>query len=181
LLGEGDLIVPWHPGAPSSLSATTAWRVVEPACVAVLDRRVAQRMGRYPELTGRLVGRAVDRSRNLAVNMAIVHHARIDVRLHMLLWLLADRWGRVGRDGVMLRMRLTHTDLADLVAARRPSVTTAMSELVKRDLVEIIEDGWKLCGPPPGELLEVRDVAVVPENGRSSAPVPAADLPDATC
>jgi CRP/FNR family cyclic AMP-dependent transcriptional regulator len=163
LLGEGDVIRPWHPEAPSALPRTTGWRAVEPACLAVLDPRVAHRMARYPELTGRLVGRALDRSRNLAVNMAIVHHARIDVRLHMLLWLLADRWGRVGREGVTIRLRLTHTDLADLVAARRPSVTTALTDLVRRGLVSTLDDGWRLLGSPPGELLEVRDIAVQSE------------------
>jgi CRP/FNR family cyclic AMP-dependent transcriptional regulator len=181
LLGDGDIIVPWHPHAPSSLPRTTGWRVIEPTCLAVLDRRVAQRMARYPELTGRLVGRGLDRSRNLSVNMAIVHHARIDVRLHMLLWLLADRWGRVGRDGVMLRIRLTHTDLADLVAARRPSVTTAMSELIKRGLVETLEDGWKLCGPPPSELLEVSDVGVAPEDDPSGRRLRVAELAEIPC
>ena len=61
--------------------------------------------------------------------MAIVHQARVDVRLHMLLWHLAARWGRVRSDGTVLRLRLTHAVLADLVAARRPTVTTALSDL----------------------------------------------------
>jgi CRP-like cAMP-binding protein len=182
LLGEGDIISPRRgEEAPSALPRAYGWRVVEPACLAVLDRRVAQRMARYPQLTGRLVGRALDRSRNLSVNMAIVHHARIDVRLHMLLWLLADRWGRVGRDGVSLRIRLTHTDLADLVAARRPSVTTALAELVKRGVVETIEDGWRLCGPPPGELFEVASVAVTSEEDPHGPPVAAGELPTDLC
>lgn len=173
LLGEGDIIRPWHPEAPSALPRTTGWRAIEPACLAVLDHRVAQRMARYPELTGRLVARAMERSRNLAVNMAIVHHARIDVRLHMLLWLLADRWGRVGRDGVSVHLRLTHTDLADLVAARRPSVTTALADLIRRELIVNLDEGWKLVGSPPGELLEVRDVAVHTDDHRL---IPASEI-----
>ena len=47
------------------------------------------------------------RSRHLAVNMAIVQQARIDTRLHMLFWHLADRWGRTGtRAGSHSRFRL---------------------------------------------------------------------------
>jgi hypothetical protein len=61
--------------------------------------------------------------------MAITHYPRIDRRLLLLLWHLADRWGRVTPDGVRIPMRLTHTLLADLVAARRPSVTTAFAQL----------------------------------------------------
>src|SRR5947209_5663591 len=109
-------------------------------------------IGRYPELASPLVGRAMQRARNLAVNMAIVHQARVDVRLHMLLWHLAGRWGRVRSEGTVLRMRLTHSNLADLVAARRPTVTSAISELVRAGLVRTSGDEWLLFGEPPHEL-----------------------------
>jgi len=59
--------------------------------------------------------------------MAIVHDARVGVRLHMLFWHLTDRWGRVRRDGVGVPLRLTHSVLADVVAARRPTVTWGAS------------------------------------------------------
>ena len=156
LLGEGDLLRPWQgEDEPPTLPVTTGWRVVERVRMAVLDEQFSRRAAHYPELTGRLVGRALARSRNLAVNMAIVHQARVDVRLHMLFWNLAARWGRVCRDGVRLPLKLTHNVLADLVAARRPTVTSALSELAKQDLVRTVHDGWLLSGQPPGELLEL--------------------------
>ena len=117
---------------------------------------------RYPELVGRLVARAIQRSRYMAVNMAIVHQARVDVRLHMLFWHLAGRWGRVRSDGTVLPVRLTHAVLADLVAARRPTVTSALSELSRRGLVRSVDDGWLLVGEPPGELLDVGTMTVKP-------------------
>jgi CRP-like cAMP-binding protein len=55
----------------------------------------------------------------------------------------------------VLRVRLTHSVLADLVAARRPTVTSALSDLSKRKLVQFVDDGWLLSGEAPGELLEV--------------------------
>ena len=73
------------------------------------------------------MGRALARSRNLAVNMAIVHQSRVETRLHMLLWHLAGRWGRVRNDGVIVPLRLTHNVLSDLTAARRPSPSRAHS------------------------------------------------------
>lgn len=161
LLGEGDLLRPWQGlEVPPALPRTTGWRVLEPARLAVLDAVAAQRFARYPELIGALVGRAVERSRNLAVNMAIVHQPRVDIRLQMLFWHLADRWGRVRSDGITVPLRLTHTVLADLVAARRPTVSTALAELAERRLVCVVENAWFLSGEPPGELLELQAVDV---------------------
>lgn len=156
LLGTGDLLRPWQgEDEPATLPLSTGWDVIEPLTMAVLDDLFMRRMARYPQLSGDLVGRAMQRSRNLAVNMAIVHHARVDTRLRMLFWHLAGRWGRVRSDGVSLPLRLTHSVLADLTAARRPTVTSALSELARRDQVHAADEGWRLCGGPPGELLEL--------------------------
>jgi CRP/FNR family transcriptional regulator, cyclic AMP receptor protein len=164
LLGQGDLLRPWQgEGADSSLSRSSGWRVLETARIAVLDSDAAARLARYPELTGRLVARALDRARNLATTTAIVHHTRIEVRLHMLFWHLADRWGRVRPDGVFVPLRLTHSMLADLVAARRPSVSTGLAELGRRGLVARDGSGWLLSGDPPGELLQLQPVDVPPD------------------
>jgi CRP/FNR family transcriptional regulator, cyclic AMP receptor protein len=172
LLGAGDILRPWQEDQPPTLPVTTGWRVVEPARMAVLDEQFAQRTGRYPQLVGALVGRALARARYLAVDMAIVHQARVDVRLHMLLWHLAARWGRVRSDGVSLPLRLTHNVLADLAAARRPTVSSALSELAKKGLVSALEDGWLLCGQPPGELLELVEVPATLTGGDAVTTVP---------
>jgi CRP-like cAMP-binding protein len=126
--------------------------VVESVHVALLDEDFTPCLAHYPELAAGLVARAVQRSRNLVVNIAIIHQARVDVRLHMLLWHLAARWGRVRSDGTVLPLRLTHSLLADLVAARRPTVTSALSELSRRGLVRFSQDVWVLSGAPPMEL-----------------------------
>jgi CRP-like cAMP-binding protein len=156
LLGEGDLLRPWEgEDELPTLPMTTAWRVLESARLAVLDERFMAHLADYPALGGRLVGRAVARSRNIAVNMAIVHQARVDVRLHMLFWHLASRWGRVGSGGVTVPLRLTHAVLSELAAARRPTVTSALTGLAKRGLVRSTDSGWVLSGEPPGELADV--------------------------
>lgn len=156
LLGDGDLLRPWQgAGTTPVLPRTTGWSVLRPARLAVLDAVAAQRFARHPELIGALVGRALERVRNLSVNMAIIHHPRVDTRLHMLFWHLAERWGRVRGDGTLLSIQLTHKYLAELVAARRPTVTAALAELSERGLVCVVDDGWLLSGDPPGELLEL--------------------------
>ncbi|MHB8658012.1 MAG: helix-turn-helix domain-containing protein [Solirubrobacteraceae bacterium] len=161
LLGEGDLLRPWQgEDLDSALAPTTGWRVIERVSVALLDGMVARNLARYPVLTGALAGRALNRARSLAIMMAIVHHPRTDVRLHMLLWHLADRWGRVRSDGIILPLRLSHAVLADLVAAQRPSVTVSLKKLTERGLILPTLDGWVLCGEPPGELLELQELAI---------------------
>ncbi len=162
LLGESDILRPWQgeDGGSATLPTTTGWSVLAPTRIAVLDAQFARQMCRYPELVGRLVARALQRSRHLAVNMAIVHQARVDIRLHMLMWHLAGRWGRVRSDGTMLPVRLTHASLADLVAARRPTVTSALSDLGRRGVLRLLDDGWLLVGDPPGELLDVASMAM---------------------
>lgn len=153
LIGEGDLLRPNEESVSPLLPLTTDWSIILPTRVAALDREFEQRLAQYPELGRCLIARALLRSKNLSVNMAIVHQARVDVRLHMLLWHLAARWGRVRSDGTVLRLRLTHAVLADLVAARRPTVTTALSELAKRGLVRTDGETWVLSGEAPGDLL----------------------------
>ena len=151
LVGEGDVLRSLQGETDAStLPLTVEWLILERARVAVLDGRFARQLTRFPQVAGRLFGRSVLRSRQLAVNMAIVHQARVDVRLHLLFWHLAGRWGRVRSDGVVVPLRLTHAVLADLVAARRPTVTSALSDLSRRGLVRAVGDGWLLSGPPPG-------------------------------
>ncbi|HTU27813.1 MAG TPA: Crp/Fnr family transcriptional regulator [Solirubrobacteraceae bacterium] len=152
LLGEGDILRNVGEEGLSPLSMSSGWLVLEATRLAVLDDRFVRQLAAFPRLAGRLFSRSVLRSRQIAVNMAIVHQARVDVRLHMLLWHLAGRWGRVRADGVLVPLRLTHAILAELVAARRPTVTSALTELGREGLVQSVQEGWLLSGDPPGEL-----------------------------
>jgi CRP/FNR family cyclic AMP-dependent transcriptional regulator len=148
LLGEGDLLNLHREGDQASLLTVDArWSVLEPARLALLDQPfVQQHVARHPELVAALLARSARRSRSLAVSLAIAHQPSIDVRIRMLLWHLAGRWGRVRPDGVLVPMRLTHSVLADLVAAQRPTVSTALSGLADRGLVCQTGDGWLLRG-----------------------------------
>ena len=156
LLGDGDLLNPFY-GAEmgTSLPRTGKWRVLRPSRMAILDSEFATRATRYPEVVSALVARALRRSRHIATNMAIVQQPRIDLRLQMLFWELADRWGTVHQDGVHVRVHLTHAMLSDLVAARRPTVTKALGELAARSAVVWTGSDWLLTGEPPAEFDDV--------------------------
>ena len=153
LLAPGDIVRPWqHDGESTTVPFETTWRVPTRTRLAVLDLPWVRRMAPYPEVGAALVGRALERSQRLAVNMAIAQHPRLEVRLEVLLWHLAERLGRVCPDGVHLPLPLTHETLGNLIAARRPSVSAALGALAERGVVNRDEDGWVLLGEPPDDL-----------------------------
>ena len=82
----------------------------------------------------------------------------IEKRLVILFWHLADRWGKVTPEGVRITLPLSHGMIAKLVGSRRPTVTTAMGKLRDEGVVEKVDDGWVLRGPPPEDLRNVRGV-----------------------
>jgi CRP-like cAMP-binding protein len=158
LLGAGDLLRPWQSlDATASRPFEPTWQTIAPVELAVLDAGFARRVAPFPEIAARLVDRAMLRARHLALELAIVGQRRVERRLEMLFWQLADRWGLRTRDGVRVEVPLTHALLAELVAARRPSVSTALGKLAEGGTVTRSGDTWHLTGAaisPPGELGE---------------------------
>jgi CRP/FNR family transcriptional regulator, cyclic AMP receptor protein len=149
LVGGGDILRPWDDDLEiDALPFRASWHVHVPSRVALLDARFALACGRWPALASAVGARHVRRARALAFQRAVAQLPRIDDRLLVLLWALAERWGRVGPHGVRLPLPLTHRTLATLVGARRPSVTTALSGLAREGLVERTPDGWLLHGDP---------------------------------
>ena len=156
LIGPGDLLRPWDQvSAWSSIPVESSWIVLQPVRLAVLDSAFAHRAGPYPEISAELLKRGLLRSRYLTILVAIISQRRIDTRLTMLFWHLADRFGRLRGEWVEIPVPLTHSTLAELVAARRPSVTTALSALSERGVLQRTRGGWNLRGTVPAELLEV--------------------------
>jgi len=151
LLGPGDLVRPGQIGNRASLLPVDAvWSVLSPLTVAVLDRRFAGEVARYPEISCALLDRLGERSIRLATTQAISQLTRVDRRLRALFWHLAERWGRVSGQGVIVPLALTHRILGQLVGARRPTVSTALAELADRqELTRRADGSWLLRGDPP--------------------------------
>jgi CRP/FNR family cyclic AMP-dependent transcriptional regulator len=153
LLGPGDLIKPWTRAALWNDAERAEWRFLTPVRLALLDRNFTAQLATYPELGVELIDRVLQRNRELVFNMAIASHTRVDTRLHLMLWQMASKWGKIRSDGVLLPIKLTHAVLSELVASRRPTITTALAELSQRGLVQRVEQGWLLLGDPPNDLL----------------------------
>jgi hypothetical protein len=156
LLGPGDLLRPWQAVGPfATRPFEPVWSVAASAELALLDAGFARRAAPFPAVAIQLVDRAMLRSRHLALALAIVQQPRVDRRLHWLFWHLADRWGRSGPEGVRVELPLTHSLLGELVAARRPSVTTALSSLGAAGKVERDGGSWLLRGGPPADYADL--------------------------
>jgi CRP/FNR family cyclic AMP-dependent transcriptional regulator len=148
LLAPGDLIRPWVEDPVSFCEAD--WYVMEASRLAILSRGVALRLCARPELNAALLDKQMERSRSLAINAATENIRGLDVRLLILFWHLAERWGRREKGHVLVPLRLTHQTLSLLVGARRPSVTKALSDLSSEGALRRAEDGsWILTGAPP--------------------------------
>lgn len=141
LFGPGDLITVDELGAAEAV----AWQVHQPATLAYLDDRFLLAGARWPRLWHVIVRRAALRAERLAAHLAALQLSRIDDRLETVLWQLADRWGRVTPDGIVLPLRLTHELLGRLTAAKRPTVSVALAALAEAGTVVRRTDGsWLL-------------------------------------
>jgi hypothetical protein len=154
LLGPCDVMRPWSwDDEGSHVQAEVGWSVLEPTRLAVLDHGLVARIVPWPQLGVELFNRGTRRAHHLAVALAIAHHNRVEDRLLLTLWHLAERWGRVTPDGIVVPLPLGHQRLAELVGAHRPSVTTAMGALGKAGKVSRRDGGdWVLHGEPPETL-----------------------------
>jgi CRP/FNR family transcriptional regulator, cyclic AMP receptor protein len=152
LLGATDLLRPWsHGSQPELLVKTVRWQVLAEARLAVLGRTFTRAIAAWPEVNAALMDRACTRAHRLATMQAISHLNSVERRLLALFWHLAERWGRIAPDGVVVPLKLSHRLLAELVGARRPTVTSALASLARSGaLLRRGDATWLLTGDPPG-------------------------------
>jgi CRP/FNR family transcriptional regulator, cyclic AMP receptor protein len=159
IIGPGALLRPWDDLASGgSLPFELDWRVLQPARLALLDRRFLSAILRWPALVEAFIERATERAHTLAFNVAIHCVQRVDMKLLLLFWHLADRFGKVTPAGTIVPLSLSHADLAELVGAARPSVSTALKELADQGFVmrNRADRSWVLGERLPELLDDIR-------------------------
>jgi CRP/FNR family cyclic AMP-dependent transcriptional regulator len=159
LVGPRAILRPWDDfGRTAPLPFEVKWRVLEDTRLAVLDRRFLVTIVRWPALIEAVMERTVERAHTLAFNVAIHTLQHVEVRLLVLFWHLADRFGRVRPEGIDVPLALSHADLAELAGAARPSVSTALKDLSQKGQVwrREGERTWMLSPDPPEELRDMR-------------------------
>jgi CRP-like cAMP-binding protein len=136
LLGPGDLIQPGHQD-----DENVSWRAITDATLAIIDSRVLADAGAVPELIAGLLTSAAARTNTVARQLVVAQWSSVDERIVATLEMLSERWGVVTPDGLVLPEFLTHSVLAPLVGARRPSVTTSLKRLNASGAVRRAPDG----------------------------------------
>ena len=143
LLGAGDVLCrEIHDG--DALGSKAEFEVLQPVTLAVLDGRFHAGARAWPSLSARIHERFGQQFDRLSRQLAILALPRVEDRVLAMLWLLAERWGRVRPDGVFVAVPLTHERLGRLTAARRPTVTLAVRDLTDAGAITRHGDGWLL-------------------------------------
>jgi CRP-like cAMP-binding protein len=162
LLGPGDLVRP-HQDPCDDPPFSVFWRAATETRIAILDDRFTRAAAGVPELTGALVANVTRRASTVGRQLVIAQSQSVETRILATLRHLADRWGVVTPDGLVLPEFLSHGTLALLLGARRPSVTSAMVRLSARGALRRRDDGrWLLLGDIEDELDDVRPLRPVP-------------------
>jgi CRP/FNR family cyclic AMP-dependent transcriptional regulator len=171
LLGPGALFRPWR-SADTSLPCDARWTATGSAAIALLDERFVAAARRWPGLSAAVFERMAEQLDDAAVRAAIVALPRVEERILALFWQLADRWGVVRPDGVVVRLAVTHTLIGQLVGARRPTVSLALQALAEAGLLRReAADAW---------LLHHESLAGLGPDGARVAGGPAASAPPAS-
>jgi CRP/FNR family cyclic AMP-dependent transcriptional regulator len=147
LLGRGDLLRPWQEDASSFCAAS--WEVLEQSTLLALGPGFTRGLAQWPAIAANLAMLGLKRSRALAAD-AIASIVGIEERLLIMLWHLAERWGEPSAEGIHLSIRIPHRLLAEMMGARRPSITSALTQLQEAGRLDSGPDGgWILLGDPP--------------------------------
>ena len=151
LFGPGDLIALGGP-EPDSVNARVGFHGEEPGRVALIDGRFHAAARLWPELSVLVQQRLAAQSRRLAVQAAILALPRVENRVLAILWHLADVFGSVRSEGVLVPLQLTHERLGRLVGAQRPTVTLALRRLSDAGDAARVPDGWMLRAGSANQL-----------------------------
>jgi CRP-like cAMP-binding protein len=146
IVGDGDVLQPLAARLDDVLDRESTWHALVPSRLALLDDAFSERIKPWPQISRALLSRACTRAADLDVQRAIASQPRLEVRLTLLLWHLASRWGRVEPGGIRIALPLTHRLLGRLVGAERPSVSHALTRLSHAGLVTTRDGALHLHG-----------------------------------
>jgi CRP/FNR family transcriptional regulator, global nitrogen regulator len=136
LLREGDVFGELSLEETSRQNAFA--EAITDARVAVVRKSVLNEVTkRCPEFALRLFSSFSERLRQSDETIESLLDREVSARLVTLLSYLGDRFGEPYGSGTVLKVRLTHQDLANMIASTREAVSKEMSEFQRAGLIEI--------------------------------------------
>jgi hypothetical protein len=152
LLGPGE-IATTRPAPDAFLSQETRWKVLSPASVTMESADEAARSPSWDRISRRLVRSLDEQLARASELIAIGHLQRVEDRVLGLMLHLAGRYGRVAADAIIVPIDLTHQTIGDLVGARRPTVSLALTSLAEAGLLTPHpQAGWSVSPTVPSRL-----------------------------
>lgn len=147
LLGPGDLLAtPLTPTRQVESRAVSRYLAHGRVSLAAFEGRVRAAARRWPGIADALHDHLARQTDHASMHLAMLHLPRIEDRLIALFADLAERFGKMSPDGVLIDLPLTHELIGGLVAGRRPTVTLALQTLAASGLIERLDGGrWKLA------------------------------------
>jgi CRP/FNR family transcriptional regulator, cyclic AMP receptor protein len=161
LLGPGDVFHPWLSSA-TVVPSTSRWTSDAAVLVAVLDGRFVSAARRWPQLMAAVDERLAEQLERSVLRAAIMALPRVEQRILGMFWQLAERWGTVRSEGVVIELAITHALIGQLIGAQRPTVSLALQALAGEGLLQrTSHDSWMLRHDSRDALPDVRPIGTV--------------------
>lgn len=147
LLGPRDVLPPPLTAVRQLESrAVSRYLAHGPVSLAAIEAHFRHASRRWPGIADILHDRLGRQTHRASMHLAMLHLPRIEDRVIALFSDLAERFGRVAEDGILIDLPLTHEEIGGLVAGRRPTVTIALQKLAANGLLKRLNDKrWKLA------------------------------------
>jgi CRP/FNR family cyclic AMP-dependent transcriptional regulator len=161
LLGPGDVFHPWSRGDPV-VPVTSRWASGSSVLIALLDERFIAAARRWPQLFAVVHERLAEQLERATLRTAIMALPRVEQRILGIFWQLAERWGTVRCEGVVVELAITHELIGQLIGAQRPTVSLALQALAGEGLLRRTSRGaWILRHDSREALPDVPSIGTI--------------------
>jgi CRP-like cAMP-binding protein len=120
---------PWQNAFAEAVTYTRVLTVRKPVLTEVIKHR--------PEFALKLISSFSERLRQSDEVIESLLDREVSARLATLLSHLGDRFGEPDGSGTVLKVRLTHQDLANMIVSTREAVSKVMSEFQRDGLIKV--------------------------------------------
>jgi CRP-like cAMP-binding protein len=130
VFGKLSLVIgPWQDNFAEALTDARVASAQKNMLIEVTKRK--------PEFALKLFASFSERLRQSDEVIESLLHREVSARLTSLLLSLSDRFGETNGVGTLLDVRLTHQDLANMIASTREAVSKVMSEFQREGAIEV--------------------------------------------